>query len=200
MLTCCDGLGAKALGVMATIGKHINEMFEKLPNWISTPLLYILLFVVPVLISFLLSLLFWKLYWLFILLFLLIPCISFIFRKKYESSPIPIHKAKAVKKILLIIAGIVVLAFAINFNSVSDYLSHKFIPNYSIEYSDGEGRYGEPVTETNISTSHWYWTALAYFIRVVISALLLLMIYIVFQQSEKMVEDSQNSDKKAINT
>lgn len=79
--------------------ENINEMFEKLPNWISTPMLYIFIIVVPILISFLLSFLFWKLYWFFILLFLLIPIISFIFRKKYESSPISIHKAKAKKKL-----------------------------------------------------------------------------------------------------
>jgi len=189
------GLGATSLGAMLPNWKYINEMFEKLPNWISTPLFYILIIIVPLLITLLLSLLFWKLYWLFILFYLLIPSISFILRKKYKSSPISIHKAKSIKKALLIIAGVVVLGFVINFNLVSDYLSYKFIPNYSVEYSEGEGRYGEPITETNVSTNHWYWTTLAYFIRVVISALLLLMLYIVFLQSEKMVEDSQKSEK-----
>ena len=168
---------------MASVGDHINEMFEKLPNWIAYLLLALLWVGIPLLAAYILSLLFWKLYWFFIFLFIFIPILSYIFKRKFRSSPIPIHQAKTLKKTVLAITGIVVLTFVINFQSIRDYLSNKIIPGYKVEYFDGES--------SNISTDHWYFTVLSYLILPIFFALLIIMITFVYRQLEKIKEDSE---------
>lgn len=180
---------------MLNFFNKLSEFIEHLPRWLAYPieiiLFTIVFFIVPIMLVWLMSALFWQFPWFFVFLLVLIPALTWFLSNVYKKKPIPITRAKSLRKFLMICYIIVAIVVGLNFTPLRDMLAHKFIPKYEVEYREDYDSYGNTSYFPDINTSHWYFTIIAHAIIPFFYILLISLLIFQYSKASIIVEKSE---------